>query len=82
MIQFIGSLLATVGMQEVIPGIVLCVIGLCLLFVSVDKIWTIAEKWKTIGGEQPSKSYVVITRVLGIVFLVVGCGLLVNCLMC
>jgi uncharacterized membrane protein len=67
--------------QDVIPGIVMCVIGFCLLFISVDKIWAIAEKWKTIGGDRPSKSYAVITRTLGIVFLVVGVGLLVNCLM-
>jgi hypothetical protein len=67
--------------QEVIPGIVLCAMGFCLLFVSVDKIWTLAEKWKTIGGERPSKSYVVITRALGIVFILVGGGLLVNCLL-
>ena len=66
--------------QEVIPGIVLCAMGFCLSFVSVDKIWTLAEKWKTIGGERPSKSYVVITRALGIVFLVVGVGLLVSSL--
>lgn len=81
MIQVISSSLATVGTQEVIPGIVLCVMGFCLLFVSVDKIWTVAEKWKTIGGERPSKSYVVITRVLGIVFMIVGGGLLVSCLL-
>ena len=63
--------------QEFIPGIVMCVMGFCLLFVSADKIWTVAEKWKTIGGERPSKSYVVITRVLGIVFMIAGLGLLV-----
>lgn len=67
--------------QEVIPGIVMCVMGFCLLFVSADKIWTVAEKWKTIGGERPTKSYVVITRVLGIVFMIVGGGLLVSCLL-
>ena len=67
--------------KVVIPGIVMCVMGLCLLFVSIDKIWTVAEKWKTIGGEQPSKSYVIITRTLGLVFLVVGVGLLVSSLM-
>jgi hypothetical protein len=66
--------------QVVIPGIVMCVMGLCLLFVSADKIWTIAEKWKTVGGERPSKSYVFITRVLGIVFIIVGGGLLVSSL--
>ena len=81
MIQVIGSSLATIGTQEVIPGIVLCVMGFCLLFVSVDKIWTVAEKWKTIGGERPSKSYVIIMRTLGIVFLVGGVGLLVSSLM-
>jgi uncharacterized membrane protein len=81
MIQVIGSPLATIGTQEVIPGIVMCVMGFCLLFVSVDKIWTVAEKWKTIGGERPSKSYVIITRTLEIVFLVVGVGLLVSSLM-
>ena len=78
MIQVISSSLATVGTQEVIPGIVLCVMGFCLLFVSVDKIWTVAEKWKTIGGERPSKSYVAITRVLGIVFIIAGGYLLVS----
>ena len=63
--------------QEFIPGIVMCVMGFCLLFISADKIWTASEKWKTIGGERPSKSYVVITRALGIVFILVGGGLLV-----
>ena len=80
MIQVIGSPLATLGTQEVIPGIFMCVLGFCLLFVSTDKIWTIAEKWKTVGGERPSKSYIFITRALGIVFIVVGGYLLVNSL--
>jgi len=63
--------------EEIIPGIVMCVMGLCLLFISAERIWIVAEKWKTIGGERPSKSYVVITRALGIVFMIVGVGLLV-----
>ena len=67
--------------QEVIPGIVLCVMGFCLMFVSIDKIWTVAEKWKTIGGERPSKSYIIITRALGIVFILVGGCLLVSSLL-
>ena len=58
--------------QEVIAGIVLCLFGLCLLLISPNKIWAVSEKWKTVGGKRPSKSYVVITRILGIVFLVVG----------
>ena len=63
--------------QEFIPGIVMCVMGFCLLFISADKIWIVSEKWKTIGGERPSKSYVIITRALGIVFMIAGFGLLV-----
>ena len=63
--------------QEFIPGIVMCVMGFCLLLISADKIWTVSEKWKTIGGERPSKSYVIITRALGIVFMIAGLGLLV-----
>ena len=66
--------------QEIIAGIILCVIGFCLLFVSPNKIWSVTDKWKTVGGERPSKSFVVITRVLGLVFIVVGVGLLVGCL--
>ena len=66
--------------HEVIPGIVMCAMGLCLLFVSPNKIWTISEKWKTVGGERPSKSYVVITRALGICFIVVGVCLLMSSL--
>ena len=51
------------------------------MFASADKIWTVAEKWKTVGGERPSKSYTVITRALGVVFLVVGGYLLVSSLL-
>ena len=63
--------------QEVIPAIVMCVIGAGLLFVPANKVWSVTEKWKTIGGKGPSKSFVVITRVLGLVFVAAGLGLLV-----
>lgn len=63
--------------QEFIAGIVLCLIGLCLLLIP-NKIWEITEKWKTKGGEQPSKSYVVIMRALGVVFIVVGGFLVIS----
>jgi hypothetical protein len=62
--------------QEVIPAIVMCVMGASLLFVPANKIWSVTEKWKTIGGKGPSKSFVVITRVLGLVFVTAGLGLL------
>lgn len=40
--------------QELIGGLVLCLIGLGLLFVSPVSLWTLTEKWKTEGGERPS----------------------------
>ena len=64
--------------QELIGGLVLCMIGLGLLFVSPFRLWTITEKWKTEGGEQPSKKYVVLIRVLGAVFTAAGCALAVS----
>ena len=54
--------------QEVIAGIVLCIIGISLLAVSPDKLWAVTEKWKTNGDGQPSKGYAVLMRILGIVF--------------
>ena len=64
--------------QELIGGLVLCMIGLGLLFVSPFRLWTFTEKWKTEGGEQPSRKYVVLIRVLGAVFAVAGCALAVS----
>ena len=63
--------------QEVIAAIVMCVIGVGLLFVPANKVWSVTEQWKTTGGKGPSKSFVVITRLLGIVFLGAGIGLLI-----
>ena len=58
--------------QELIGGLVLCLIGMGLLLVPPVGLWTITEKWKTVGGEQPSKQYAVLIRVLGTVFAVAG----------
>ena len=63
--------------QEVIAAIVMCVMGAGLLLVPTNKVWSVTEKWKTIDGKGPSKSFVVITRVLGLVFVTAGLGLLV-----
>ena len=63
--------------QEVIAAIVLCVMGAGLLFVPANKVWSVTEKWKTIGGKGPSKSFVIITPILGLVFVAAGLGLLV-----
>ena len=58
--------------QELDGGLVLCLIGLGLLFVAPVTLWTITEKWKTQGGERPTKEYTILKRVLGTVFAVVG----------
>ena len=64
--------------QELIGGLDLCLIGLGLLLVPPIKIWTITEKWKTAGGERPSKEYAVLIRILGAVFAAAGCALAVS----
>jgi len=64
--------------QELIGGLVLCLIGLGLLFVPPVTLWTLTEKWKTEGGEQPSKKYVVLIRILGAIFAIVGCALAIS----
>ena len=58
--------------QELIGGLVLCLIGLGLLFVSPHRLWMLTEKWKTQGGERPSKEYTILIRVLGAVFAAAG----------
>ena len=63
--------------QDVIPAIVMCVMGVVLLFAPANRVWSVTEKWKTIGGKGPTKSFVIITRVLGLVFVAAGLGLLV-----
>ena len=40
-------------------------------------LWKITEKWKTKGAGQPSDKYIVIMRILGVVFAAVGGGLLI-----
>ena len=58
--------------QELVGGLVLCLIGLGLLFVAQVTLWTITEKWKTQGGERSTKEYTILIRVLGAVFAGVG----------
>lgn len=63
--------------QEVFAAIVMCVFGTGLIFVPAHKVWSFTEKWKTIGGKGPSKTFIVITRILGLAFVAVGLGLLI-----
>ena len=62
--------------QEIIAGIILCVMGLSLLVVPSGKLWAVTEKWKTKGG-QPSESYAVLMKILGAVFTVTGGALMI-----
>ena len=64
--------------QELMGGLVLCLMGLGLLFVSPIKLWTITEKWKIQEDGQPSKKYAVLIRILGAVFAAAGCALAVS----
>ena len=63
--------------HEMIAGIVLCVMGACLVFISPVKIWSVTDKWKTRGGEGPSRAFRIVTCLLGIIMIVAGCGLLI-----
>lgn len=64
--------------QEMIGGLVLGLIGLSLLFASPFRLWTLTEKWKTQGGEGPTKEYTMLIRVLGTVFAIAGGALVVS----
>ena len=64
--------------QELIGGLVLCLIGLSLLFISPVTLWTLTEKWKTEGGEGPTKKYTILIRILGAIFAAAGCALAVS----
>lgn len=46
--------------QDAVAGIVLCVMGLAMLFISPNTWWTVAEKWKTEGGNGPASSYAIL----------------------
>ncbi len=58
--------------QELIGGLVLCLIGLGLLFVSPVTLLTLTEKWKTQGGERPTREYTILIRLIGTFFAIAG----------
>ncbi len=63
--------------QEIIAGIILCILGLSLVLIPSEKLWVITEKWKTNDGSQPSRGYVIVMRVLGVIFALTG-GMLIK----
>ena len=58
--------------QETLAGIVFCLMGISMLILPPGTLWRITEKWKTKGSGEPSRTYVVIMRILGIIFASVG----------
>ena len=63
--------------QEILAGMVLCVIGLSLLIIPLARWWTATEKWKTQDGTMPSGRYAILLRILGTVFALAGGALVV-----
>ena len=61
--------------QEAIAGMILCAMGLAMLFISPNAWWTVAEKWKTKDESGPTPRYTVLLRVLGGVFAGAGIAL-------
>jgi nitrate reductase gamma subunit len=66
--------------QEGIAGIILCAMGLAMLLISPNAWWKAAEKWKTKDGSGPSGTYIVLLRVLGVVFIGAGAALALSSL--
>lgn len=63
--------------QSVIAGIVLIIF--CLILEGKPRlIWQIAEKWKNREAEGPSDMFMLITRILGGVYGIVGILLLLG----
>ena len=63
--------------QEIIAGIILGIIGLSLLVVKAGFLWRVTEKWKNRNADGPSKNYVIVIRILGIVFAAAGVCLVI-----
>ena len=58
--------------QELMAGIAIGLIGLCLLLIPIGKLWAITEQWKSKGNSQPSRNYTMLMRVLGAALIVYG----------
>lgn len=50
-------------MQEKIAGIILCMIGL-IMCVKPIWIWKITESWKTKESKEPSRQYMMVSRIV------------------
>lgn len=57
--------------QEQVAGLLLMIISLALLLYP-QQIWKFAEKWKSSEHTTSSKAYTIVTRCIGIFFLIIG----------
>ena len=64
--------------EEIIAGLVIGIIGLCLLLGPRDKLWAVTGKWMVKDGGEPSEKFNIITKVVGAVFAVVGAWLIIS----
>lgn len=63
--------------QSVVAGIILIIFGLIMEGKPI-KIWQIAERWKSREAKGPSDLFVLVTRILGSVFCMLGILLLLG----
>lgn len=57
--------------MQFIFGILIVIIGVILL-ASPKTVYTITEKWKTAEPSEPSKAYIIGTRLGGILMIIIG----------
>ena len=63
--------------QELMAGIVIGLIGLCLLLVPMGRLWAFTEQWKSKEAGASSRGYTLLMRILGGVFAAAGAALIV-----
>lgn len=57
--------------QSVIGGILLAIIGL-LLLLNPHGVWQATERWKLLGAAEANPAFLIITRILGSVMVIIG----------
>ena len=64
--------------KEIVGGIILAAVGLCLALVPTDRLWSVTGKLMTKEGSEPSKNFAAVTKALGIVVAVIGAWLFIG----
>ena len=63
-------------MSDIVIGIILFLGGL-LMFFKPDIVWLIQHSWDTKGGE-PTDSYLIYTKIVGVFFIIIGIALIIT----